>query len=116
MTTVDQQLSEWMKKAFLAAFPDLDLDHAPLAVVPTVDEQHGDYQCNAAMFLAKELGRSPRDIASAAVASVELSPCLKKPPEIAGPGFINLTVDESWLAEFCAAVGIERAPRGTCCW
>ena len=50
---------------------------------------HGDWACNVAMQLAKQLGRNPRDLAQALVAGLPASPWLDR-AEIAGPGFINL--------------------------
>ncbi|MBI3929151.1 MAG: arginine--tRNA ligase [Armatimonadetes bacterium] len=71
-----------------------DLD--PL-VAPTRDERFGDYQCNLAMSAAKKLGRKPREIAAELMAAVELEMC--EPPEIAGPGFINLKLKADWLGQ-----------------
>ena len=53
------------------------------------DAKFGDYQANMAMPLGKQLGRPPRDVASAIVAELDVGD-LCQPPEIAGPGFINL--------------------------
>ncbi len=61
------------------------------------DAKFGDYQANMAMPLGKQLGRPPRDVASAIVAKLDVADfCL--PPEIAGPGFINLALRDDWLA------------------
>jgi len=50
---------------------------------------HGDYACNMALQLAKQLKARPRDIAARLVAALPPSPCLEK-AEVAGAGFINL--------------------------
>ena len=50
---------------------------------------HGDWACNIAMQLAKELKRNPRDLAQAVIAGMPGSHWLDK-AELAGPGFINL--------------------------
>jgi arginyl-tRNA synthetase len=55
---------------------------------------HGDYACNLAMQLAKPLGRPPREIAAKLIAALPSSDTLEK-AEIAGPGFINLTVSRA---------------------
>ena len=55
---------------------------------------HGDYACNLAMQLAKPLGRPPREIAAQLIAALPSSGTLEK-AEIAGPGFINLTVSRA---------------------
>ena len=61
----------------------------------TSDPKHGDYQANCAMPLAKKSsdGKSPREIAAMLVAQLKLDD-LCDPPEIAGPGFINLKLKD----------------------
>lgn len=55
----------------------------------TRDARHGDFASNAAMALAKSVGRKPRDLAEAIVAALPSSDWLDH-AEVAGPGFINL--------------------------
>lgn len=74
-------------------FADID----PL-VQPANNPKFGDYQANLAMPLAKRLGEKPRDIAEAIVAKLDLGPGFD-PPTIAGPGFINLTLQPAALAD-----------------
>jgi arginyl-tRNA synthetase len=50
-----------------------------------------------AMKLGKELGKQPRQVAAEIVQGLDLSDSLE-PPEVAGPGFINLRLKRSWLA------------------
>jgi arginyl-tRNA synthetase len=52
---------------------------------------HGDYSCNLAMQLAKQLGKSPREIASSIIAALPKSNVVEK-VEIAGAGFINIFI------------------------
>jgi arginyl-tRNA synthetase len=56
-----------------------------------------DYQVNGSMALAKKTGRPPRDLAQDLVARVDLAG-IAHPPEIAGPGFINVTLEDAFLA------------------
>ena len=56
-----------------------------------------DYQSNAALPLAKRLGRPPRDIAADIIRHLDLSG-VAEPPEVSGPGFINLRLLPSWIA------------------
>ena len=75
---------------------------------PAQDAKFGDYQANFAMPLGKQLGRSPREVASQVAAAAELADFCQ-PPEIAGPGFINLRLRDDWLADALnQAVGDER--------
>ena len=75
----------------------LGLDEAPNPLLRSADPKHGDYQLNAAMALAKKLGRKPRDIAEEAAAQLRELDAIES-AEVAGPGFINLRLRESWLA------------------
>jgi arginyl-tRNA synthetase len=65
---------------------------------PAQDSRFGDYQVNSAMSLGKRLSRPPRDVAADLVARVEIDDFCKN-SEIAGPGFINLTLDEDWIKQ-----------------
>ena len=66
--------------------------------------EHADAQSNGALALAKELGRSPRDVAQAVLeASGGLSDICSS-IEVAGPGFLNLVLDNSFLAGELATV------------
>jgi arginyl-tRNA synthetase len=56
-----------------------------------------DYQVNGSMALAKKTGRPPRDLAQDLIDRVELAD-IAHPPEIAGPGFINVTLHDAFLA------------------
>lgn len=67
-------------------------------VRPTADARFGDYQSNCAMPLAKRLGRPPREVAQQLIDAIRLDD-LCHPPEIAGPGFINLRLKDESLAE-----------------
>jgi arginyl-tRNA synthetase len=66
-------------------------------VAPSQDEKFGDYQSNAAMGLAKRLGKKPREVAEQIIAALHIDE-ICEPPEIAGPGFINLRLKPSYLA------------------
>lgn len=65
---------------------------------PSQDTKFGDFQANLAMPLAKKLSKSPRDVAKEIVARLKIDD-LCQPPEIAGPGFINLRLRNEFLAD-----------------
>jgi arginyl-tRNA synthetase len=65
-----------------------------VAVEPPRDAAHGDMATNAAMVLAKPAGLKPRDIADALAAKLTADPRITS-VEVAGPGFLNLRLDES---------------------
>ena len=70
-------------------------------VRPAGDARFGDYQCNAAMSLARTLKARPREIAERIVAQVQ--PALEELAEsleIAGPGFVNIRLKDEFLADY----------------
>lgn len=103
----EEQLAGWLRQAFRAAFGE-GQELPAVRVQPATDSRFGDFQCNDAMQAAKTLRKPPRAVAEAALAALPLPPMLAK-AEIAGPGFINLTVHPEWLAEQVAA--LSAAPR-----
>src|SRR5258708_252278 len=66
-----------------------------------------DYQSNAALPLARQLGRPPRDIAADIVRHLDLAG-VAEPPEVSGPGFLNLRLLPGWIVE----AGGHRVARG----
>ncbi|HCS53528.1 arginine--tRNA ligase [Rubinisphaera sp.] len=72
-------------------------------VLPAQNAQFGDYQANCAMPLSKVLGKPPREVAADLIAEVDVSD-LCEPPEIAGPGFINLKLKTDLLEQEFAKV------------
>ncbi|HWM83769.1 MAG TPA: arginine--tRNA ligase [Pseudolabrys sp.] len=83
-------------RAALAALADegllpSGLDLSRVVVEPPRDPSHGDMATNAAMVLAKEAGKKPRDLAEAIAVKLRTDALIDK-VDIAGPGFINLTL------------------------
>ncbi len=87
-----------IKSRFYLPLSELVDDPQPLLAMirPAGDPKFGDYQANCAMPLGKQLGKSPRDIAAELISQVDLAGICHQ-AEIAGPGFINLTLDDNWL-------------------
>ncbi len=67
-------------------------------VTPATDARFGDYQANGIMALAKKIRTDPRRLAEQVLAKLDLAD-LCEPPEIAGPGFINLRLKTDFIAE-----------------
>jgi arginyl-tRNA synthetase len=88
-----------LQQKFHAALGGLVTDPAPYVamVKPAQNPDFGDYQANCAMSLAKALRGKPRDIAAQLVERLDRGDLLE-PPEIAGPGFINLRLRKDWIA------------------
>src|SRR5262245_7444219 len=75
------------------------VDFSRLVVEPPREASHGDMATNAAMVLAKEARAKPRDLAEAIAARLREDRLIAK-VDVAGPGFINLTLrKEAWAAE-----------------
>lgn len=68
----------------------------PAIVAPATRAGFGDYQANGAMAAAKRMQRKPRDLAEAALAAADIDDLVSH-AEIAGPGFINLTLSDACL-------------------
>src|ERR1700751_2957610 len=74
------------------------IDFSRIVVEPPRDASHGDMATNAAMVLAKEAKSKPRDLAEAIAARLRADPLIEK-VDVAGPGFINLTLKPTAWAE-----------------
>lgn len=92
-------ITEWLKEGFEKAFPGTDIPE--IKVVPATDPKFGDYQCNDALKIAKKAGfRNPREAAQKVVE------CLSDEykVEVAGPGFLNVTITSAWLGNALSAL------------
>ena len=56
-----------------------------------------DFQANVALPLGKRLGRAPRQVAGELAARLDVTDMCAE-PEVSGPGFINLTLRDDWIA------------------
>jgi arginyl-tRNA synthetase len=65
---------------------------------PAQDTKFGDFQANFAMALGNQLKQPPREVAARVMERLDLSGIASK-TEIAGPGFINVTLDDQFIAE-----------------
>src|SRR5437588_8156122 len=78
---------------------DLGIDPpATITLERPARREHGDWSSNVAMATAKQLGRNPRELA------VQIAERLKADPpnhvedvEVAGPGFVNFRLRDTWL-------------------
>jgi arginyl-tRNA synthetase len=78
-------------------YPETKEDEDVVEVTPATSEKFGHYQCNSAMKLAKILKKSPRNVAEEIVGELKHRSSLFEKIEIAGPGFINLTIKSDFL-------------------
>jgi arginyl-tRNA synthetase len=67
--------------------------------------EHGDWSSNVALATSKASGRKPRDVATDLVERINAAPPAHvERAEVAGPGFVNLHLRESWLHQVLADV------------
>jgi arginyl-tRNA synthetase len=86
-------LAERVSRALAAAF---GADHA--GDDPVIrPSQFADYQANVALPLGKQLGRPPREVAAELSRHLDVADICTE-PQVSGPGFINMTLREEWIA------------------
>ncbi|MEO5877444.1 MAG: arginine--tRNA ligase, partial [Streptosporangiaceae bacterium] len=86
-------LAARVQAAIVAAF---GADHADADPVIR-PSSFADFQANAALPLAKKLSRRPREVADEIVAHLDVADIVSG-IEVSGPGFVNLTLADSWIA------------------
>ena len=80
------------------------IDQSRIVVEPPREAAHGDMATNAAMVLAKDAGKKPRELAEAIAAKLRADDLVAR-AEVAGPGFINLTLKPSaWIGALRAVL------------
>ncbi len=98
--TLKQEIKNAILKAGLAAEEEI-----PEVILETPKEKsHGDYSTNMAMQLARIAKKAPRAIAEEIKAHLDVSEASIDKIDIAGPGFINFYMDNSYLTELVPAI------------
>ncbi len=80
------------------ALSSIGVEDAPVTLERPKSPEHGDVACTTAMQLARQLKKNPREIAASLVEALKQNPkteSLVSSIEIAGPGFINLRIQQS---------------------
>jgi arginyl-tRNA synthetase len=99
MADPQEVLAARVRDAIVAAFGDRYRDADPL-IRPS---SFADFQSNLALPLGKRLGRPPREVAAALAEKLDVTGICAA-PEVSGPGFINLTLRDEWIAEQATAL------------
>jgi len=102
MNTIVNSLIDLFKQATFKAFPQLD-PTIPIDVLPSSSDRFGHYQFNSAMKLAKLTQKNPREVAETILKNLDQSPLIAK-TEIAGPGFVNITLNPQALSDNLNAI------------
>ncbi len=89
------EISDKVKEAIVKAFGECEIP--VFSVEEPREKSHGDFAVNAAMLLAKALKKNPREIAQAIVDNIDKDALKAEKVELAGPGFINFTLDKSYI-------------------
>lgn len=76
---------------------------APIALERPANSEHGDFATNAALQLAPERKRPPREIAEELAAQASGLELVER-AEVASPGFVNLWLAPAWYAEALAEI------------
>jgi arginyl-tRNA synthetase len=93
---IERELIRLIRSAVEAAWPDLGGDEVAVEVTRPRQKEHGDYATNVALALAAKQGRNPRAVAETLIEHLPPSDLIAG-VEVAGPGFINVTVTHRWL-------------------
>ena len=102
--------------AYQAAVADGTLPEAEVKTAPVEipkDTANGDFTTTFALAASKALRQPPRNIAQALLDHMDLAGSYFASAEIAGPGFLNFRLNDSWYAAVCEAVESEGADYGT---
>ena len=102
--------------AYQAAVADGTLPQAEVKTAPVEipkDTANGDFTTTFALACSKALRQPPRNIAQALLDHMKLDGTYFASAEIAGPGFLNFRLNDSWYEGVCAAVEAEGDAYGT---
>lgn len=95
MSNIKTILEERFNEAIASAFPDIG---EIAEITESTNASYGDYQCNSAMKMAKQLQMPPQKVAQQILAHVDLEG-MADLPKIQGPGFINITLTTDYVAK-----------------
>lgn len=105
MLLVNQKLSNIFQKTVQSLYTGKAIGE--VSITPVNNEKFGDYQCNFAMMNSKIIGKNPRIIAEEIQQNLIENDVIEK-LEIAGPGFINIFLKESFLDSYIQKIGKEK--------
>ncbi|MEN3111782.1 arginine--tRNA ligase [Uliginosibacterium paludis] len=97
-----QTLTELLDSRVSAALAAAGCEGAPAVIAPAGRPEFGDYQANGVMAAAKARKMNPRQLATEVIGKLDLDGIASK-VEIAGPGFINITLSPEYLASLVSA-------------
>jgi len=92
-----------LSKIIETALINADIHADEIVISDATKPEFGDYQYNGVMKLAKILKQNPRQIATSVAEKIDTTGMIAK-VEVAGPGFINIWLNNGWLSEETTAI------------
>lgn len=105
MLRIEKYIEEVFYNAIHKAFPEKEVK--PLEITIATNEKFGDFQTNFAMMNSKVIGGNPRKIAEELVNNIPENEVIEK-LEIAGPGFINIFLKDSFISKYVGLMTSEK--------
>ena len=105
MLRIEKYIEEVFYNAIHKAFPEKEVK--PLEITIATNEKFGDFQTNFAMMNSKIIGGNPKKIAEELVNNIPENEVIEK-LEIAGPGFINIFLKDSFVSKYVGLMTSEK--------
>lgn len=97
------KIKSQLSKIIETALTNANINADEIVISDATKPEFGDYQYNGVMKLAKQLKKNPREIASMVIEYIDTTGMIAK-VEVAGPGFINIWLNDDWLATQTTAI------------
>lgn len=104
MLRIEKYIEEIFTKIINKIYSEKEL--RPIEISIATNEKFGDFQTNFAMMNSKIIGENPRKIAENIVEAMEENEVIEK-LEVAGPGFINIYLKDSYLGKYISKMTTE---------
>ncbi len=101
---IEDFLSDLLRRRFSEVFPESPEAAEAGRVIPSANPAFGDFQCNDAMSLTRALQIPPRAIAERVLSGAAF-PGVVHAMSVAGPGFINITLEDAFIADRARQIG-----------
>lgn len=101
---VQQSIKTALKEAIIKAEIVTEEQIPEIHLETPRDKANGDFATNIAMQLTKLAKKNPRQVAEAIIASIDMAGTMMEKIDIAGPGFMNITVRKDYLQDVVKAV------------
>jgi arginyl-tRNA synthetase len=92
-----------LSKIIETALKNANIEADEIVISDATKPDFGDYQFNGVMKLAKMLKQNPRELATSVAKHIDTTGMVSK-VEVAGPGFINIWLNNRWLSEQTTAI------------